>query len=449
MKKNIFIIIIVLIISGKIFSLTLDNAINIGLRNSSVLKASEEGLTQAKWDYYQSNFNLLPSASFSGGYQMYDPKIYGGFDAAMQQLYVEDSQSYGFSASMPLFVGGKVWQNARIKKASYAIAEHTHKNNRLKLISDIENKFFVCLEAKQMNEIAEKEYSNALILEELTDVRYRNGQMVEAELLRMKSLSGQRKVRVLQTQTNYLTAVLDLKTLLSIDDQIEVEDTDNKESSVENDLNIENWDIAKIELFLQEISSASNDKNLDIQITKKSVDISKKALIIAGGNFLPSINVSYQKQFQKTNLDNDYKESGSLMLGASIPIFPIADNVSNYIKNKSSVRKSEYDLINAENNVSLVIRSAALNWISASQSMESARMSLDYAGRSWDMMNQRYINGIITNTEMLDADIMLSNASLQYTKSKFDILRSRSFLKQLLNIESNIDFISFIERIIQ
>jgi outer membrane protein TolC len=397
------------------------------------MKASENALQQARWDYYQSNFELLPTANLSGGYTAFTPE---------QQTIagsLENRTSYGLNLNLPLFVGGKVWQNSRIKHNIYQIANDSYQNTRLSLISDIENKFFQVLEMKKIKDIADAEYSNARTHEEIAEIRHRNGTITEAELMRMRSLSVQRRVRAMQTNTNYLTAMIDLKSTLSISDDIEPVDLPDEVFNA-NTFDIANWDIDQIETFLSIISDLSLENNLTLAMSERNIDINRRAVTIASGNFLPSINLSFQKGWAKSNLESDFVESGQLMLSASLPIFPVGNNVANYIKNRSNLRKVEYENINLQNNINLAIRTVALAWISAIQSAESARLSLDYAEIAWEQMNQRYINGVITATDMLDADIMLSNANFAHTSSRYNILRFKSSLKHLLNIESDEDF---------
>ena len=421
------------------FALSIDDAIETGLQNSPMIKSAQESLNQAKWDYYQSNFELLPSANMAGSFTVYDPEI----DQSGKKL--EESRSYGFNASMPLFAGGKIWQNSRIKYNAYQIAKDNFQNKKLEVIAEIENKFLTALEMQKLFEIAEKEYQNAQLHEEIAETRYANGSIAEADYLRMRSQTVQKRVRLIQTNTNYLTAMIDLKNILSIDFEIELTDLDDS-IFTEYTLDIAEWDLEQIENFLQRIAKKSIANNLTLKINEKNIENSKKVLLIASGNFLPNINLSYNKNWQKNNLQDSYAEAGTIMLNASVPIFPVGNNVSNYLKNKSNLRKSEYDFINTHNTISLNIRSVALNWVSSVQTAESARLSLDYAQRSWEQMNQRYRSGVISGADMLDADIMLSNANYQYINSKYNILRNKSNLKKILNVENNEDFGKFIKQ---
>jgi outer membrane protein TolC len=397
------------------------------------MAAAENALKQARWDSYLANFELLPTANLTGGYTAFTPE--------QQTLTgsLENRTSYGLNVNLPLFVGGKVWQNNRIKNSVYHIANHSYQNTRLTLISDIENKFFLVLEMKKNKEIADKEYENARTHEEISEIRHRNGTITSAELMRMRSLSVQRKVRAMQANTNYLTAMIDLKSTLSISDDIEPVDIPD-DVFVQSAFDIASWDIAQIETFIENISDISLENNLTLVMSERNIDINRRAVTIAAGNFLPSVNLSFQKGWAKSNLEDDFVESGQLTLSASIPIFPVGNNVANYIKNRSNLRKVEYEAISLQNNINLALRSVTLAWISAIQSTEAARLSLEYAEVAWEQMNQRYINGVITATDMLDADIMLSNANFAFTNSRFNILRFKSNLKHLLNIENDEQF---------
>jgi outer membrane protein TolC len=440
MLKNALLTLCVIALCITTGALTLDDAIAIGLKNNPTIKSAEASLMSAKYDYYQSNFDMLPTASFTGGLMWYEPS-----NQTMLGT-LQDAQSFGVQANLPIFAGGKVWLNSRIKKNVYDIATDSYSLAQNELIGNIENKFFLVLEMKKMHEIASKEYNSAKVHEEIAEVRHKNGTLTEADLLRMKSITISRRVRMIQTHTNYLTAIIDLKSTLGVSEDFTPVDIPD-EVFTQCSLDVLEWDLATIESVLYELSNMAIINNMAIQINQKAIDNTQKVHTMAMGNFLPSVALSFRREWQKSNLQDEFSESGTLMLSASVPIFPVGNNVSNLLKNKANLRKAEFDAINLQNTVSLTVRTVALAWITAIQSTESARISLEFAERSWEQMNQRYVNGIITSTDMLDADVMLSNANFAYTNARYNILRHLSTLKQLLFMETDEEFFAFIDYI--
>jgi len=435
MKKVWIYIIMTLIVFSKVYSLSLEEAKEFGLTNSPIIKSAEEALNQAKWDYYQSSFELLPSANLNTSYAKYDPTV---------QMNVKNNKSYGLQASQVIFAGGKIWLNRDIKKNMYEIAQVNYKQKRIEIIAEIENKFFTSLERQQQLHIAENEYNNAMTNEQIAQIRYNNGSIAEADLLRMKAQTVQKKVNHIQAKTNALSSIIDLQNTLGISEDISPQDLD-REIFIYNMFDVIRWEMSQINSFIDKISKLSLVNNTNIKIFDLNVKNAQNQLTMAKGSFLPTINLSFSKNYSKTNLDNDYSDSSTLMLNASIPLLPTGNNISSYLKNKAMVRKIEADFIVNENSINLNSRTVALAWISAIQTAQSAELSLEYAEKSWQQMSQRYQSGVISSSDMLDAEIMLSNARSQFISSRYNILRNKSNLKKLLNIESDEEFSSLIK----
>ncbi|MCK9330665.1 MAG: TolC family protein [Candidatus Cloacimonetes bacterium] len=432
--NKIWICIILIFTIVNVYSLTLDEAIEIGFENSPIIKSASQNLEQTKWDYYQSTFELFPTANLNASYTKYDPSI---------GINTENNKSYGIQASQTLFAGGKIWLNKKTKQNLYKASKENFSLKKIELLSEIENKFFNALEKKQYVLIAENEYNNAVTNEQIAQIRYNNGSLTEAELFRMKAQTVNKKVNNIQAKTNLLTAVIDLKNTLGIKDDVIPEDI-NEDVFEENMFNVYEWDMEQINKFVEDISQLSLSENTSLKVYQLNIKNVKNQLTMATGNFLPTVNLSYSKSYAKTNLEDDYSDSSTLMLNASIPILPFGNNLSSYLKNKANLRKNEFDYTTTENTISLNARSTALAWVSAIQTAKSAELSLEYAKKSWQQMNQRYKNGIISSSEMLDADIMLSNANVQYVTSRYNILRNKANLKKLLDIESDEEFIKLV-----
>lgn len=434
-KKCLALIILSVIPVFFLYSLTLNEAISIGLENSPQLMASQEALNQAKWDYNHSLSALLPTASIVGSYAKYSPTLMNN---------TKNQTSYGIQANQVIFTGGKNWQNRGIKKNNYEIAEENLNLKKIEVIADIENKYFNALEKQNALEIASNELQNAQLNEQIAVIRHKNGSIAEAELLRMKSQTVHKRVALIQANTNYKNSLLDLQNTIGTNKEIVLSGfEDNSPSEMLDE--IVNWDMERIDAFIEKISRLSLVHNLSIKASQKGIENMQRQLSVASGNFLPSLSLSFSKNYAKSNIDSDYKDSGTIMLNASVPIFPVVNNVSSYLNTKSGLRKTQHENQILINNISLNARTLALAWINAIQSAYSAELSLQYAQQSREQQYQRYRNGVISGSDMLDADIMLSTANSQYLSARFNILRNKSNLKKMLNLSSDEDFFNLLK----
>ena len=435
MRINILLIIICLI-SANIFALTLEEAIEIGLVNSPIIHSAKEALNQARYDYQQSNFELLPTASIIGGYSMYQPDL---ANTASNNL------AYGLQANMPLFTGGKVWQNSRIKRNNYLVAQNEFQNQRMSLINDIENKFFNVQEAILGLQIAQSDYDNALVYEEITDVRHAQGAISQADYFRIKADVQQKMVRFIINQSSYFTALQDLRLILNISEEIEIDEIEGTSLDEAQPTNPFPMDVNELQNLVNRLVIFGIENNLSLKNNELNLENLKKNVTTAAGNFMPSISLSYRKEWQKYDIQDNFTDSGTISLNASIPIFPVGNNTANYLKNRASFRKAEFDQDTAENTLNLNIRTAAISWISATQSEISARYSLEYAENAYQQTLERYRQGVVSSMELLDSDIIYSNARYQYINTQFNILRSKANLKYLLNIEDEEELFNFIQ----
>ncbi|MBN2460934.1 MAG: TolC family protein, partial [Candidatus Cloacimonetes bacterium] len=198
---------------------------------------------------------------------------------------------------------------------------------------------------------------------------------------------------------------------------------------------VQNLHQEQIDKFTDYITALGLDRNPSLRISHISRNISKKILLMAGGRFLPSLNLSYSRNWEKYDYQSDYEDSERLMLTAAIPIFPLLDNYSALSKARHDHKRSQYDLDAAEDGIKLALKSAVLNLITSAKSVYAARIALDYARETYEQMEERFRSNLLSTSELLDIELLLTSAENQYIISLFDFLRAKSTLQQQTGIE--------------
>lgn len=432
MKKIIFsIMIIIMSVFMMAETITLTEAKKLALKNNPDLLAAEESNKASKNSLWKTYLSIAPTATFSGGYSRYDgEQTYQNTTNTYDGLF-----NYEFVVKQPIFNGGKVWLGAAMAKDTNMISNASYISTRLITISSLETKYFAVLKNQALLEIAQKNLQTSKTNTEVAKVKFETGSLSKAGYLQLQAEQANKEVSLIQMEMLYQTSLLDLTNFLRIDkiDKLEEISLTDFQAELEN---LKEIDMTKIELLVDEIMNIGLNQNPTLKISKLSVNTSDKSLWIAGGNFLPSINLQYSKSWKKYDFEDEYDDNvGQLGINVSVPIFPLVGNGLDVAIARNNLRKSKYNFESVKNGIELAIKSSVLNMVSAAKTVYSSQLSLDYSSETYEQMKERFNNGQITANELLSTEIMYTSAQNQVATSFYDYLSAKSSLLHLMGTE--------------
>lgn len=428
MKKSLFFLIAILFISLWGNALTLSEAKSIALENNPDLLAQEQATKSSKANYWQSLLGLIPSANLSGNQIFYDDKRAIGMDES------EGYMTYGYTINQPVFNGGSIWLGSRLSNDAYKISRETLKSSRLNTLSEVESKYFSVLENKALLGVAEKSLQTAETNLEIAEVKFDSGTLSRADLLNLQSEKAGKEVSMLQMENLYQISLLDLTNFLQLQETTELTDVNMNEHQYVLDY-LQNTDITEIEDLINRVLQYGMENNPTLKISELAVSSSKKGLLMAGGKFLPSLNLQYSRNWIKYDFEDDYSDSGQLGIYLSVPIFPILDNGLEFAQANFNLKQSRYNYSSAEDNINLALKSTILNLITIAKTVRSSELAMEYAAETYEQMQERFTSGLITTNDLLSTEIMYTSAQNQYVTSIYDYLRTRSALREQIGLE--------------
>ncbi len=77
-----------------------------------------------------------------------------------------------------------------------------------------------------------------------------------------------------------------------------------------------------------------------------------------------------------------------------------------------------------------------LNLISYAKTVVQADVSLGYSQELFLQMEERFNNGMISSSDLLDAEVMLKNARFSKISAVYSFMKAKSELMNLLSMES-------------
>ena len=403
--------------------LTLKDLKETALKNNPELLENEHKKKSADYDYNKSMLGLIPSASFNGNYSHIP-----------DQNFADENPSFGLSVSQTIFDGGKKWLSSRIHKDKAKIVALTYNEKRLETIANVESKYLSVLENKDLLETAKKYLQSSEKQLEIAKMRFEDGTLSKINILQLQSQKASQEISLIQTENKYSISRLDLANFLQIRDDFKLEDISPK---IYEDLlqNLKNLEIIQVENLISEVVKMSKENNVSLIKSELTQSINKKTILKAGGDFLPSVNLSYSNNWSKNEITDSYEDSQKLSLSASIPIFPIADNAVELVKAKNDYKTSFYNYQSTKDGLKLSLKSSVYNLVTSAKSVDATSKALEYARQTYLHTEEKFKHNIIAADDLLDAEILLFSSENQYTQSIYDLLRERSSLLKLIGVE--------------
>lgn len=440
MKKRAILIIILLLfgVSLHALDLTLDLAKELAINNYPGYLSQIEALKSAqsgRWNAYSS---MLPSASLNVSQTRYNPDQTVGVNKA------DKLNTYGFSVTQPIFNGGKIWLGARMQEDAVKISKENLRMTKLGTLAGVEAQYFSVLQNEQLMNIAERDLESSKTNLEIAKAKYDSGLLSKGDYLQIQAEKTNKMVSVLQVKNLYQTSKMNLLNYLQIGSIGTIEPVDSTEYS---DLlqHLQNLSLAEIDSISNSFVQYGMEHSPAIAMSNIAIKTSKKSLIMAGGNFLPSVNLSYSKNWIKYDFMNDYDNSESVTLSASLPIFPIVDNVTSFTQAHHNLKKSQYDYRYTEDGVVTGIKGQFLSLVSYANSIIAAKVSQVQAGETYAQMQEHFAQGMISANDLTSAQTLYLSTQNQYVQSLYDFLGAKSALLQQLGTEEDI-IIEIIEK---
>ena len=164
---------------------------------------------------------------------------------------------------------------------------------------------------------------------------------------------------------------------------------------------------------------------IDVEIAKNNIDVAK-------AGYLPTVNLSVSTSWDKQALpsgnDHDYQAGVS----ANWNIFDNNVTKSNVKSAEASYNKAEYELSDTEDTIDLEVRQAYLNMREAERRFNSTAMAVKQAEEDYFIATEKYKVGAGIILDVIDAELALSQARLNYASAQYDYARYKANLEYVI-----------------
>lgn len=403
--------------------LTLQDAMKIGLENSKSLKISELKVLAAKANAKAVNASRWASLSFKGGYTRLSevppfqltlpsniplPGLAGQSFTISQNVY--DVYNTELSIQQPVFTGFQLANSAKAAEYNAKASAFDVKANKSDLKVQIATAYWDLYEAMEARKVMQENLDRTKSHYGQAKNLMNQGMLTQSDVLSAKVQVSNGELSLLTAENNVKLATVSLNNILGVPLSTEYMITSRPQTG---DTTLPHL----TDLLKKAVHNRPELRSLSLKAN------AARALESATwGAYLPQVSVFGDYYYQKPNqryepVLNSFKGTWDAGVMISIPIWnwgATQDKVDQAQAQSEQADLAERQMADA---VYLDVTQSYLNFKQACDKIAVAGETVKDAEESYRISDQKFKVGLVTNTDLMDAEMALLQANLNYTQA--------------------------------
>lgn len=407
-------------VAAESLSLDLKSAIDISLENNEFYLIAKKEVDRADGQIMEAVSSALPQITGGlrydrnwripvGVFQMDDEVV--TFKFGTENNYIAD-----LTVTQPIYSGGRTFTALKMARVYKKMTKEIVNRSRQDLKYTVYNSFYGALLAGEIYRVNLESHRLARENLDVAQKMYNQGMVAEYDLLRARVAVSNIEPLVIKAESDAEVAVSNMKNILGIDMDIEID--------LVADFDSGQFVLPPIDPELAEAELRENRP--EVKITKNETSLSRYMVSIAKAGYKPTLSFStslqYQAQFSKGNIfDKKWDRSLNSIVMLSVPIF-------DSWRTPSKVKQAKAGLVQSRLKEESLIKSMILDFEQNLGKYNEARKRLSVQGdavelarRGLSIAGVRYESGVGTQLEVSDARLALAKAEINRAVAFHDL----------------------------
>ena len=334
---------------------------------------------------------------------------------------IGNTHSNTLTASMPIYTGGKLSGTIKQAKAGYLISEQGLQKAYNDMRTTVTNGYFDMLQADNMQKLGRESVERLADHLKNVEAQYEVGVVAKVDVLRSQVELANAKQSLIKAENAYQIAEANLNKIvgLPMDTQLKLDNL-LVYTPYENDM--------------QYCLDYAAMHRPELEQAKQNVEAAKGALRVAISGHMPQVAATASQNWNNKNWPGD--ENGNWYVGVSVGL-----NIFDSGVTTSKIHGAEADLAKAHETyrdtvdaVNLDVRSNYLNLREAEKRIDTTKLAVSQAEEDYRIAQLRYMNGVGTNTDVLDAQVALTDAKTNYLQAMYDYNTCKTNLETAIGV---------------
>ncbi len=416
-------------------TLTLDQSIQIGLQNSKQIHASLMQVKMAQAQASQVGASRFFSLDFGATYTRLSkvPPFsvntpFGNFEISPS---IFDNYNLKLSLQQPLFTGFKLSSTYDAAKLSASAAEQDYTVQEQDLFLNIKNAYWELFKAIRIKKVLDEDIQT--VKAHLEDVQnfFKQGLATQNDVLKVQVQLSQVQLQQIDAANGVKLAMLNLNNLLGLPLSTDIQLADTVSVGDFNDT---------MNKSVDDLVSEAMKKRPELKAMSLRVSASDKNVIAAQGDWYPQVFVAGEYDYSKPNqrllpTKNKFYGTWNVSLGVSYNLWNWGATTDKTQQAEAGYEQAKDNLNLLKDAVTLDVNQSYFNFVKAREKVMVSKQTVRQAEENYRVTDEKFKQGLTLNSELLDAEVALSQARTDYVQSQADYELSLAKLDRAVGIK--------------
>lgn len=407
--------------AGETVELNLDDAMQRAFQTNPTVSIAQYELDSARASYNAARQSRGVSISASHTTQR------GGYDDAHEAAPgiwtkgIGNNHANSLTASLPIFTGGKLSGTIKQAKANYQYNEVGVQRTYNEMRSTVTNGYFTMLQADNMQKLSAESVTR--LEEHLKNVQaqYDVGVVAKVDVLRSQVELANAKQNLIQAENSYQVAEANMNKIVGL--------------PMDTNLKLDNLLVYNAyDKNMDDCLAYAAEHRPELMQAKYGVDAAKGALMVARSGHMPQVAASATQQWSDSNWPGDEDGKWGVGVNVSLNVFDTGVTLSKIHGAEADLKKAQETYRDTVDSVNLDVRSNYLGLREAEKRISTTKLAVEQADEDYRIAQLRYMSGVGTNTDVLDAQVALTQAKTNYTQALYDYNTSKTALETSIGV---------------
>jgi len=329
---------------------------------------------------------------------------------------------------------GRIVNNYKFAKIQFEIEKENYKKTRLKVIKDIKNAFYSYLLSEKNAELMEESYNQLKENVKSAEANYKSGVITKYDFMALQIQLVNMEPSLVQAKSSVEIAKENLKNIIGLQ---------TNDFSVIGEFKYE-----KIEYNFENLKEQVLNNNSDLKIFSLQKEAMEKLVSVNRSMNKPSLvsMFSYKYKYIPKNekaFGESLPDSWNITLALTVPIselFPWSKTSYQIDQAKYNVEQIDLAYKNLIDFTILRLKQLFIEFNTQYSMIEGQKANVENAKETYKFRSQQYKRGLIRYTELIDSQVALTKAEINYLQTIFKYIMAKVGLDEIAGIENINEF---------
>ncbi|MEQ8164081.1 MAG: TolC family protein [Smithellaceae bacterium] len=416
--------------------LTLEESIDIALKNSLILHSAKEGVQSAVARRREAATGFLPKFNTTYSYTRLNEEPFNRFANLPAGVFIpngteiivgtQNNYYWTFEARQPLFTGGGLIANYQASQIAEDAARIEEGAKHQDVIRDVKITYFNILRAQRIKEAADQSVEMLTAHREVAGNFFKVGMIPQNDLLHAEVELANGRQNLTKAQNGVELAKARFNTVLKrkIFAPVQIVDILNYQP---------------LERQLDECLDIALKTRPELKISALKVEQAGKMVRMAQSEYFPTLSLvgNYTRYGDHPSVSgSDYKdaENWSVMGVASWNFWEWGRTKFRVDAGRARENQALDESKELNDLIILEIKHAYLNLQEAEKQIAVSEKVIEQANENFRIAQERFRENVATTTDVLDAQTLLTKAKADYANALGDFNINRAILERAMGI---------------